>query len=507
MMRKRLTAALLLLTTVMLASCSFITWRGPEPAETDAPVTEADTDRPVETADAGTTAAVTEAEDRPSVRPVETVDYRPIAEACLDALPDWDFGGIAITLVTADNTPFAPELTGDIIPNSRIERNGMVEKKYNTKILVKTADIDTIWQDLRLAVEADDYYADLLGIGQTEIGRFQAARLLMNMLSLPFTDYTAPYFHQAAMKQLTSEYVQYGAVGAYNETLDYLYGLFFNRTLAEKLELDPYGAVYGDEWDYDAFRRMTKKANGNVDGRIVAGHGSSLGIDTYTDLLFAGSGIDLVQCGWGKKPVLGYGAVSAGDSAADRVTAALRRLLYTDKTVWSDSRGAYTADGAMEAFCEGGMLFYTDRLYFTSWIADMRDNWGLLPFPTADGSYHTYCDLSMPILCAPADSTNSEYTGLFLQAANAASYGWLTDVYYENLQINVVRDSDTLNMLDRICGRTNSATVYSYASFFGSRYPYIADATYLAIRSAVRDNFTASSYYTLHSSVSLTPNR
>ena len=83
-MRKRLTAALLLLTTVMLASCSFITWHGPEPAETDAPVTEADTDRPVETADAGTTAAMTEAEDRPSVRPVETVDYRPIAEACLD---------------------------------------------------------------------------------------------------------------------------------------------------------------------------------------------------------------------------------------------------------------------------------------------------------------------------------------------------------------------------------------------------------------------------------------
>ena len=80
-------------------------------------------------------------------------------------------------------------------------------------------------------------------------------------------------------------------------------------------------------------------------------------------------------------------------------------------------------------------------------------------------------------------------------------------MYYENLQINVVRDSDTLNMLDRICGRTDSATVYSYAYFFGTRYTNIADATYLAIRSAVRDNFTSSSYYTLYSSASLSPGR
>ena len=70
-----------------------------------------------------------------------------------------------------------------------------------------------------------------------------------------------------------------------------------------------------------------------------------------------------------------------------------------------------------------------------------------------------------------------------------------------------MRDSDTLNMLDRICGRTDSATVYSYAFFFGSRYTNIADATYLAIRSAVRDNFTSSSYYSHYASVSLTPSR
>ena len=294
MMRKRLTAALLLLTAAMLASCSFITWHGPDAPETEAAVTEAESTQPTGTDDAETTApdettAPAATDPTPSVRPVETVDYRPIAEAYLDALPDWDFGGIAITLVTVDDAPFAPELTGDIIPNSRIERNRMVEEKYNTKILVKTADIDTIYQDLKLAVEADDYYADLLGIGQTAVGHFQAAHLLMNMLSLPFTDYAAPYFHQAAMKQLTSEYVQYGAVGAYNETLDYLYGLFFNRTLARELDIDPYAAVYGGNWDFDAFRRMTKKANGDVNGQAVSGHGSSLGIDTYTDLLFAGS--------------------------------------------------------------------------------------------------------------------------------------------------------------------------------------------------------------------------
>ena len=264
--------------------------------------------------------------------------------------------------------------------------------------------------------------------------------------------------------------------------------------MAEQLDSDLYGMVYDGSWDWDAFRRVTKAA-AKLDGGAAVGHGSPLDINTYMDVMFASSGVDYFDCMAGSLPSLSYGADKSSSATADKAVRALRSILGSDNTVLSGADGSYTSEDAMEVFCGGDMLFYTERLFFTSWISDMPSNWGILPFPDAGNGYHTFASTDQIVICVPAKSATVEQTGLFLQAANAASYEWLDDVFYQNLEANIIRDADTLNMLDIITGKKNGEVMYSFAHMFGEQYRTIADATYGALYSAVTENYSMSSYY------------
>jgi len=478
----------------LFASCGIITLRDPHGDDASDTSSDVTTAAPVVTQDTGTADSdkVTTA-----YKPVEVTDNLPIAKQYLDALPEWDFEGIGISIVTTDRETFSPSGTESVVYNARIERNNMVEDKYNTMVMVTSVDAGTLYDQLAAAVKADDYYADIIGLPQNVIGRFQAQGLLMNLMSLPFTDYTQPYYNTQAIGQLTAGHAIYGTVGDFNENLDYIYGLFFNRDMAKSLGFDPYAEVYNGTWDWEAFRRMTIAA-ASIDGGALIGHGAAVDINTYESILFASSGIDFFDTGWGKVPSLDFASDKTKADATDRVVRAIRNVLYGDGSVFTDSKGAYSIDGAGDAFYAGGMLFYTDRMYYTSWITDMADNWGLLPFPDNGDGYHSFCDTSFPIVCVPYGSSNTELTGLFMQAANAASYGWLDDVFYENLQVNIIRDSDTLNMLDIISGRRGGEVLFSFAYMFGGQYKYVADATYGALYSSTADNITMSTYQQAH---------
>jgi len=502
-MIKRVTLLMLTLAMLLtsLTSCGIIILRDPDKDgetagadTTEASPDTADSDTGDSGSDTSDVTTVTETTRTPS-KPVETTDYRPISEDLLAKLPEWDFDGIAVSIVTSDPENFSPSDTDDVVYNARIERNRMVEQKYNTMVMVTAADVTTIHTELKAAVKAGDYYADIVAIPQNYIGRFQAEGLLMNLRSLPFTDFSAPYYNSDAMTQLTAGHAIYGAVGAFNENLDYLYGLFFNRDMAKKLGYDPYDLVYGGNWDFDTFRRMAKDAAALGSG--TKGHGASVDINTYESILFAASGVDFFDCAWGKVPTLDYASDRVAADATDNAVRAIRAL-FGDGSEFTDSNGSYTFDGAFDAFYAGELLFYTDRIYFTSWIADMKDNWGMLPFPDLGNGYHTFADTSFPVVCVPYGSSNVELTGLFLEAANAASYGWLDDVYYENLQMNIVRDGDTLNMLDIICGRRSGEVLFSFAYMFGSQYSEVANATYGALYSAIGENYSMSSYQEAH---------
>ncbi|MCR5262852.1 MAG: hypothetical protein K6D94_03185 [Clostridiales bacterium] len=415
--------------------------------------------------------------------PVEQQDNFAIAKAYLTALPQKDFKDVAVNIMTSSAPLFMPENVGDPIDNARIERNGMIEAKYNTRIICFDVPTSEIYQSSREAVMSGEYYTDLIAVPQNWLGSFAMSNLLMNLRSLPFTDYSAPYFDQAAMQQSTTQFNIWGAYGCFNEDPDYFWCLFFNKTLVSKLGLtSPYDYVYKGEWTLDRMEEYAKAAR----SLSVDGWGSAADENVTLDMLFAASGEHYFNCRLGSVPQ----QKAAGTTAVSLVKR-IRSLMYGSQTVYPGGRFKPDYEGGRAAFYNGQIMFFADHPYVITWFTDMKDDWGVLPMPKASKDqefYSSYTDRSMPVVAVIKNSATTENAGLFLQAANAASYRFIEDVWYDRLARDVIRDGDTLNMLDVVFGRGDQGKAWvDFSVNFGESLPYIGDAGYKLMRSCAKN--------------------
>lgn len=425
-------------------------------------------------------------------KPVEEIDYKAVAQKYVDNLISRDLEKLPIIITATDMPTFVPQDTSNLVYNTRIERNQMVEKKYNIKILAMEYDADSIFQYTKYSVSSGEYYTDIIAVPSTSLGRFYAEGLLMNLNSLPFTDYTAEYFDTEAMNQMIAGHGLYGAVGELNKNIDYYYVIYFNKTLLSSLNLEnPYDLVYDGEWTLDKFREMALAA-ADIDGKY--GHGSSASFENYIDMFYLTTGNHYFSIELDKTAVPIY-----SNTETENFIAKMKNLLSNDNTIFE---GKYAPEKARDAFYNGDLLFYADRLFVTNWFVDMEDDWGILPYPKLDKSqreYYTYTDETLPVVAVPSNSSNIENIGLYLQAANAASYGHTNEVYYTLLQRDVIRDNDSLNMLDYITGANGKGKLtMDFAHMFGQAYSYIAEGTYKALRSAVNNNYSIATLFKNH---------
>lgn len=425
------------------------------------------------------------------VKPIENKDNRIEAEKYLNELPNRDFNNIAVLITSTEIVSLVPQSTEDFIYNTRIERNQDVEEKFNTRIIGIENSYDTIYDNTYKAVYSGDYYTDIIGIPSDSIGQFYANGLLMNLNMLPFIDVTKPYIDNNAVKQMSAGKGIYGIIGDFNKNMDYYYVMYFNKTLIKELGIEnPYDLVYENNWTLDKFREMTQTVP-QIYGTY--GHGSVVSLERYIDMFFQASGEKYMDTGVGVSPELRY-----NNKRTENIVAKLRSLIYSDGTVFD---GTYTSENARTTFYNGNMLFYIDRVNVMSWFVDMKDDWGVVPIPKLDKAqaYNTFIHEAMPVICVPSRLSNIDNTGLAIQALNAASYGYINENYYAILQRDVVRDSDTLNMLDYINSAQGKGRIsVDFAYMFGGAYSYIADGTYRAVRSAVMNNYSISSLHDRH---------
>lgn len=425
------------------------------------------------------------------VKPIENKDNRIAAEKYLNELPDRNFNNLAVLITSTEVVSLVPQSAEDFKYNTRIERNQDVEKKFNTRIIGIESSYNTIYDNTYKAVYSGDYYTDIIGIPSDGIGQFYANGLLMNLNILPFIDLTKPYIDSNAIKQMSVGRGVYGIIGDFNKNMDYYYVMYFNKTLIKELGIEnPYDLVYENNWTLDKFRQMTQTVP-QIYGTY--GHGSAVSLERYIDMFFQAAGEKFMDTGVGVSPAPRY-----NNTRTENIIAKLRNLIYSDGTVFD---GTYTSENARTTFYNGNMLFYIDRVNVMSWFVDMKDDWGIVPLPKYDRTqvYNTFVHEAMPIICVPSGLANIDNTGLAIQALNAASYGYMNENYYAILQRDVVRDSDTLNMLDYINSAQGKGRIsVDFAYMFGGAYSYIADGTYRAVRSAVMNNYSISSLHDRH---------
>ena len=467
-------AALLTATAILLqtTSCGFIIVNDMTPGEADAG------------ADAGVSSAVTESFTAEEYVPYVPTDHYATSRLYLEELPAKDYGGSVFFITTPSADYIDPENTASVVSRLAAERNEDVEEQFGVTLSTSVDDASTMLSELAQAVAADTYYTDLLMVPVYMVGNFRAADTLINMRTLPFFDIEQPYFNQESSDMTSGGYATYGVAGHASIAPSSLSALFMNKTILEEAGTDPY-AIYDSAaagtWTWDqmlGYYEAVKTLNGE---RTAAGQSAYYTMtaqntaDRLPDLIFKAEGNDYVRTGRRTVPVLGY-TLKSVQNAMD-----ILAKFYNDQYAITDPTA-----GAVNCFSGGESAFLVDYLYIMSWMPGAKADWGVVPLPkgTETDEYRTLISNTELVFAVPKNHTNGEVPAVILSALNAASYGYIYDEYVDYHMEEVLRDNDSINMVDLILDTAS----FDFALAFGNAYPTIAAATYRLVRDCAATN-------------------
>ena len=463
-----LTAAALLLQTT---SCGFIIVNDMSPAEESGDTS-------------GGPSAETEAYTAEEFTRYIPVDNYAVSRRYLGELPERDYGGSVFFITTPSADYIDPDNTASVVNRLVSERNEDVEEQFGVTLITSVTDVSTMQSELAQAVASDSYYTDLLMVPVYMVGNFRAADTLINMRTLPFFDIEQPYFNKDSSDMTSGGYSTYGVAGPASIAPSSFAALFMNKTILEEAGTDPYAiydTVAAGTWTWDIamqYSEAVKTLNGERTESGLPGYYTITAQNTaerLPDLVFKSAGNDYVTTGRRSVPALGYTARSV------QSTMDILANIYNDRYAILDSTA-----GAVNCFSGGESAFLVDYLYIMSWMPGAKADWGVVPLPkgSEDDEYRTLISNTELIFAVPKNHTNGEVPAVVLSALNAASYGYIYDEYVDYHMEEVLRDNDSINMVDMILDTAS----FDFALAFGSAYPTVAAATYRLIRDCAATN-------------------
>ncbi len=474
-------AAVFLLTVMLggaLCSCGVIILNGtdgtsePQDATTVVPETSVPDDTGTEETtgeDETTDAPPPETTEKPD-RVTFPAGRQEEAQSRLDELiDDIDISNSDIIVACASETVnvlFPDE--DSVFYSSRMERNSMLYDKY--KVDIRTLSIyenapttDILYADIAAALKAGDnasIYLDLIMVPASQAGRFLAGGLLRDMRTLPFYDTkegnTAGNVGQA----------RYFDLGLGTDTPEYLYAVYFNRSMLGADSSDElFRASMDGSLTFEMMLTAAKKVEG-TDADIACEGGRELFGDITASLL----GISFISKNSSGIPKLALteGELSLLDSAVE---------MLSGYKLYAPAEGA---PSAREAFASGKTPFYIGTLGEISELYDEPVEWGLLTLPSEHKLGAVCAD--RPVVCLPATNTRLEQTGLWLSALNAASGEWIADHFRDTLFKDCMRDNDSCIILGEILSRKAEL---GFETIYAGYYSGLADATYGALGGAL----------------------
>ena len=439
-MKKLLSFVLLALTALLLFGCGEKNAEPPGETETGYDIIEPDTESKKQTS-------------QNYLNQINNVD------------PEGDFFTVA-------TTGFDLKTDNDSVSysNALSERCKIVEDKFGTRISeLVCADPDTMLSDLYTSYLSGVYYSDIMVIPVSAVADFAAKGMLMNVNSLPFADYSAPYFDPDAMEQFTVGKKVYAASGDFNRDIGSYYCLFVNRSILDECGIKmPFDSVIDGTWTWDKLYEMIVSVNGiNKSVKGIAYPDEN----EFADIVFASSGAKYLADN-GNQPKASF----ADGSTADAVDA-FRRIVKSGL--------GNNVSSSSTKFTDGDVLFFISTVDMIKQLSTTEISWCILPLPKlheSDETYFSRAASSYPVVTVPINNGYVEDTSYILSALNAASSGWLDDAYYDMLVEKYARDAYALNMLDYVCGIKAGRLSFDLAKTMSYRNGDIGAGTYGVIR-------------------------
>ena len=327
-----------------------------------------------------------------------------------------------------------------------------LEERYNCYFNFTVT--GTTFQDEAFAIlMAGDKYADFVAPATFSAGYWYSSNNVIDLKTVDYLDFDQPWWYQDITYATEWNGKQYGMKGAFNNPIPDSWVIYFNKDLAEELQLpDLYQLVRDGQWTLDKFqeyaRKATRDTNGDnlMDDRDCFGWGHPhLEGDTA---FWVGAGGEYFSKGED-----GYWTLSTATTRNRNLMEKLVEMLVTDKTYYDRSGGEGWMYYYTDMFPAGQMLFAPTPVYAVSrnnwgWW-EMETDFGILPMPKYDENqeyYYATVDHFTSMLMIPVNTNNEDNIGLILEALTREFYERVVPAAYENIEINC-RDEESLEMI------------------------------------------------------------
>lgn len=415
-------------------------------------------------------------------------DYEDEVRTFIKDLSRTTYDGDAFKIAVASDkyTMEADEKTPTVIAEDFADRNGACEELLDIELVYKKTNAGTMRDELRAAILAEDYYADLIMIPEDRIGSFAVDNLIINLRSLPGLRLNADYFYKTSVSATCGGNTVYGIAGPASVRGEDLSCIFFNKTLIEKAGLEnPETLVENGTWTADKYAEYCTKI-ASLDGEYYSAAAQNTA--TYlADLFYFGMGGSLVNSSIGYSPALLL-KIENYKKLVDRTAMCV------------NADGAYgNALNGIDTFISGNTLFLVERVSAMEKLANTSFDWGILPMPKNDAEQKQYSSLAYCadtlFFCGVETTSDYDKCADVLAALNIVSYGYSRDAFIKNASYYYLRDNASQIMLSKVMENP----VYDFAYTFYTTDDSIGNATFSAVRNAVQGVNSVDNYMAYHS--------
>ena len=421
-----------------------------------------------------------------------TIYYEP------DELPELDFGGEKIVILTIDGTYFkneifSEELTSDPVTDSVFNREKYVEDRlgvdlspvyrnkdeYNETVNIQNASGDNSYQ---LFAEDTVYYVPVI-----------FDNCLVNLYDLDYLDLSKPWWSPLFTEEADIGGNLFIATGSLALSVNkFKYVMYYNKKLAEDYksvypELDDiYSVVVSGDWTYDKLVELTsdiyEDVNGNSERDDEDVYGFGINTNAPIDTVWSSFDMRILgrdEDGW---PVLDY-----NQDKIFKVLEMMQDLIHRKNGTFI-VRGTSVAP-LEEKFASGTLLFMEGHLMSSETVElrNMQDDYGLIPFPKYDraqSEYYSYAWDQYVSFSIPRTNPEPNTAAAVLEAMASYSYRETVPIYLDvALKGKYMSDAKSRRMVDIIVNgfRIDGGWIYS------SKIGYFAQG----FRDAVKDNSTS----------------
>ena len=398
------------------------------------------------------------------------------------SLPDEDYGGREFVILTTDPAFTDSETESGIIGGALFRRNRAIEEKLGIKITV----IPTDSASFQSALQNGETVPDLVYAPMEAISAAAGNGLIMNLYSVPFFDTSAEYADPGLVSDLTLCDTTYGIYGAGAHDKRSAYCVFYNKYLLSGIGYDIPALVKSGEWTWEKFLEISALAVADLDGnkRMRSaddryGYASTSHTGTFCDAVFASIGKKFLS-----RDQEGFFKTDFAQTDEDRYIKLLRDICVTNKSKFPVEN---PGDAALDAFSEGRLAFFCEKLSYASLLAYSGCDWGIAPMPKLSASQSDYisiCDGSVCGYAVAYGASDSALSGKVISAIYAYEFSRGENTVDSAWTHYYLRDNSSAVMLKNYFNNP----AYDAAYAFGGAFADFRISTYELLRTVVRNN-------------------